>query len=182
MHFESGILKWRKIDCNICLHESRNKEQKSEFGWKKSHDFGGIWTRAAGSIIRRSTTELKSTPWRSCQRLDNSIMRKRRFTALPVYNRIGISRCAPVTDVWSFFLPLTLKIIVYHWSFLYWWHFTSHNDLLRGSFGVFRCGAKTISLEIENSDVTFYVACELYQHMVQTEFSNTAKNWTNSVS
>ena len=47
------------------------------------------------------------------------------FPALSVYPRVGISRSASETDVWLFFLPMTLKIIICHSSFL------SFFDILR---------------------------------------------------
>ena len=68
------------------------------------------------------------------------------FPALSVYPRVGISRSALATDVWLFFLPMTLKNIIYHSSFLSFLKFTSHTDLFRTSFGVFRGGAKMTSL------------------------------------
>ena len=39
-----------------------------------------------------------------------------------------------------------------------------------------------VNSEIERSDLTFHVACELSQPMGKTEFSSTAKNRINSVS
>ena len=59
--------------------------------------------------------------------------------------RVGISRSASETDVWLFFLSMTLKIIKYYSSFYYIWPFSSQNDIVRASFGVYRGDAKVMS-------------------------------------
>ena len=56
------------------------------------------------------------------------------FPAISVDPRVGISRSASEIDVCLFFLPMTLKNIIYHLSFLL---FLTFYDLFRTSFGVF---------------------------------------------
>ena len=46
----------------------------------------------------------------------------------------------------------------------------------------FRGSACDVTSEVQNSDVTFSVACGLSQCIGKTEFSSTAKNRTSSVS
>ena len=45
-----------------------------------------------------------------------------------------------------FVLTMTLKILFIIRHFLHFCHFTSHNDIFRKSFGIFRGGAKMTSL------------------------------------
>ena len=62
------------------------------------------------------------------------------FPALSVDPRVEISRSASETDDCLFFLPMTLKIMIHH-SIFDSRPYTSHNDLPRMSFGVFRGAA-----------------------------------------
>ena len=48
------------------------------------------------------------------------------FSALSVDPRVGISRSASETDVWLFFFPVTLKIVIHYLSFLSFLTFFRH--------------------------------------------------------
>ena len=77
---------------------------------------------------------------------------------------------------------MALKLLNIIRYFFHFGHFTSHNDLLRTSFGVFHGSECDVASENYNSDVTFNVACVLSQPMGKTKFSSSAKNRINSVS
>ena len=68
------------------------------------------------------------------------IMPETRFTEFPALSfdpMVGISRSTSETDVCLFFLPIPLKSIIYHLSFLLFLTVYFTYDLPRTSFGVF---------------------------------------------
>ena len=114
-------------------------------------------------------------------------MPETRFTSFPalfVDPKVGIYRSASETNVLLFSLPMTLKIIIYHSSFLSFLTFILRQTSIlfeRHSVLLWWCKSEVIS-EVHSSDVTFNVVCGLSQPMGYTEYSSTAINRTNSVS
>ena len=82
--------------------------------------------------------------------------------ALSVDPRVSISQSASETDDRLFFLPMTLKIVIYICHCFHFSHFTSNNDLFRMSFCGFRGGANMTSLlkfTVLKSLLTSRVSC-----------------------
>ena len=94
-------------------------------------------------------------------------MRFTKFTALSVDPRVGISWSASETDVWLFFLPMTLKIVIYYPSFL---SFLTFYVALQPFPNVIPCVTQwcksDVTSEIKSSDVILKTHFRLHKALM----------------